>query len=110
MTTSTQHFIELTDITALHFECKNPQCNATLTLSLSKPLNATRLLTCPYCEKPWMQIPIGSIAQKALLDFVSAVSDLQDATRQKQFASRFSVHLQIRTEALPKGTNEKAEV
>jgi transcription elongation factor Elf1 len=50
MTKQTKHFIELSDIVALRFDCTH--CGASLSLSL-KSIDARKLRNCPNCNEPW---------------------------------------------------------
>jgi len=73
MTVQTQRFIDLWDILGLRFQCT--KCNASLLLSMSKEIDASKLRTCPNCDKPWLSVS-GSTVESAVKEAVSAVKML----------------------------------
>jgi hypothetical protein len=57
MTTQTKKFIEIADIVGLRFECKNPECGASLTLTILEAINRNSpLKECPNCGKQWARL------------------------------------------------------
>jgi hypothetical protein len=51
MTRQTKRFVELSDIVALHFECKH--CKTTLALPVSRRKVGNSLKACPSCGRGW---------------------------------------------------------
>jgi hypothetical protein len=58
MTSQTKHYIEVSDITALHFECR--ECRTVLVLPLTKDLGNS-ILQCPVCRKGWARLENSSL-------------------------------------------------
>jgi hypothetical protein len=73
MTTQTKRFIELQDVLGLRFECK--ECHASLSLPLTKDLNASRLRTCPHCNNPWLSMMAGPTGGSTVEGDVTALVD-----------------------------------
>ena len=71
MTSKTTHYIELSDILAFRFECKNEECGARLELPLSANVAQSKILRlCPQCKTAWADLN-GSLFEslfKALTD------------------------------------------
>lgn len=53
MTTQTKQYIDLSDIVAFRFDCK--QCDAALSLPLSDNRTKLALAVCPNCKTVWAQ-------------------------------------------------------
>jgi uncharacterized paraquat-inducible protein A len=54
MTSQTKHYIQLSDILAVRFECK--ECGAAVSLPISMKINFSRISVCPNCGNPWATI------------------------------------------------------
>lgn len=100
MTSQTKKFIELSDILALHFECKNNDCKATLTLSASQDLRDGTLYTCPVCEKSWAVVNGGG-CELTIKEFLRAYQKLQKTLGNEHgsFPAGFLLRLEILEEA-----------
>lgn len=77
MTTVAKKFIELSDILALSFVCK--ECGVSVSVS-PKEYQARRkkvgfLKECPICNHPWTQVG-GSTCELTIFKFVEAFGDL----------------------------------
>lgn len=73
MTVQTKHFIELSDVLSLRFDCKH--CGASLSLSLDDRLYGT-IASCPGCHQPWTVLN-GSSYEKLFADFSTLVKRLR---------------------------------
>jgi hypothetical protein len=52
MTVQTKYFIQPTDLKAIRYECKNPECQTVIIIPL--PRSATEIpRACPTCRIPW---------------------------------------------------------
>ena len=52
MTSQTKHYIELSDIVALRFECKN--CKTSVTFGMGQNFDLKKLSDCPGCKNTWV--------------------------------------------------------
>lgn len=68
MTKQTKHYIELSDIKALRFECIH--CKASLSLSLNDAIDVRKLRSCPNCNEPWAAIPNSSSVEQVIDEFI----------------------------------------
>jgi hypothetical protein len=78
MTSQTKKFIEISDIVGLRFDCKNPECGASLSLPLNQGVNRTDTVQrCPHCGKSWTMLSDADYAVqfKRLLDMLRTLSD-----------------------------------
>lgn len=87
MTSKTRHYIEVSDIVALHFECK--ECRATLILRLTKDLGNS-ILQCPVCRKGWAQLENSNL-EWVVREFVQKCERL--ASELPQFGFNLSLEL-----------------
>jgi transcription elongation factor Elf1 len=99
MTTQTKRFIELSDILALRFECK--ECHSELLVSslqdISKRDEQGKLNNCPVCRKPWASIG-GSTCELAIAEFLTALNKLRGmlGIHQGAFPAGFSLTVEIK--------------
>jgi hypothetical protein len=93
MTSQTKTFIELSDVVALHFECKNPDCKAELTVSASQVMREKKLYNCPACEQPWGSVN-GSTCVLTIKEFLAALKKLQDEMR--VFPAGFVMNVEVK--------------
>jgi len=106
MTTQTKKFIELSDILALRFECK--ECHSELLISslrdISKREQQGKLNTCPVCRKEWASVN-GSTCELAIAEFLTELNKLRGllGTHQGAFPAGFSLTVEI------KGKEEKED-
>lgn len=75
MTIQTKHFIELSDIVSLRFDCKH--CGASLSLSLDDRLYR-KIAECPSCQRYWTVLN-GASYEKLFSDVSASVKRLSDA-------------------------------
>lgn len=78
MTTQTKKFVEISDIVALLFECKNPECGISLSLPVRHGSNGIGgVQSCPHCGAHWATLPHGdySLEFKHLLDILDKLSN-----------------------------------
>ena len=54
MTSQTKKYIELSDILALHCECRQGDCRTSLTIPI-KDAAGRVLAKCPKCGEPWVR-------------------------------------------------------
>ncbi len=79
MTVKTKHYIEVSDIVGLHFECSH--CNSALDVELEK-LKAQMLHDCPVCGGQWAVISNPTGAQIGHTEpFTNLVKNLLDLKR-----------------------------
>jgi hypothetical protein len=101
MTTQTKKFIELADMLALHFSCKN--CDATLTVSIDREFGKKEefglLNTCPVCKNPWASVN-GSSCEASIKEFVDAFRKLSLTLGPQAgaFPAGFSLTLEVKAE------------
>jgi hypothetical protein len=98
MTTQTKKFIELADILALRFECKN--CGSELLISslrdMSKREEQGKLSDCPVCRKPWASIS-GTTCESAIAEFLSSLNKLRSLIgTQGTFPTGFLMTVEIK--------------
>jgi hypothetical protein len=98
MTSQTQKFIELADILALHFRCKN--CGASLSMSpreYEKRQKPGMLNSCPMCSSSWAVVN-GSSCEVTVTEFVKSLEKLIQVLGKQQgaFPAGFSLSLAIR--------------
>jgi len=78
MTSKTRCFIELADLLAWRFECKN--CHASLELSLDN-LEKGTLNECPHCHRNWALIPTTPLSsvnfEPHFTRFIEALNQLK---------------------------------
>ncbi len=96
MTSQTRLFIELSDLTAWRFECKN--CRASLELDLTELKKGT-LNECPHCHRHWALIPTNEYATVAMepvfTKFLDALKELKGVLGEKSVLG-FSVSLEVK--------------
>jgi hypothetical protein len=101
MTVQTKQYIEVSDISAVRFECKT--CHATLTLQLAEVFKTSALATCPNCNAWWAALAQGQTIEPTINTFVDAFRNLVDVLKRKKEISGgkdgFSFSLEIRREA-----------
>jgi hypothetical protein len=99
MTTQTKRFIELSDILALRFECK--ECHSELLVSslqdISKREELGKLNNCPVCRKPWASIS-GSTCELTIAEFLTALNKLRGliGTHRDAFPAGFVLTVEIK--------------
>jgi transposase-like protein len=98
MTSQSKTFIELSDISALHFECKNPDCKATLTVSTSQVLREKKLYNCPACEQSWGLVN-GSSCVFTIKEFLVVLKKLQDELH--SFPAGFALNVEVKDVMVP---------
>jgi hypothetical protein len=104
MTVQTKHFIELTDLLALRFTCK--ECGSTLSLPLSdtkliKPQNKRFLDECPSCQCAWASLN-GTTFEPVITKAASALNQLREAMHgDPPVPMGFSLLLEITSEVKP---------
>jgi hypothetical protein len=72
MTSQTKHYIEVSDIVALRFDCKH--CGAVLTLTLAKDMGNS-INECPVCGKGWARLE-NSTSELLIKEFAQKCSRL----------------------------------
>ena len=55
MTSQSKYLIELSDLLAFTFTCK--QCGVSVSVPIAGDTKANRLDKCPTCDEPWLTIP-----------------------------------------------------
>jgi len=115
MTSDTWKHIELTDILALRFECK--ECGSVLSVPLEKysewalRYNAHRdrvkppLSECPVCGDPWAFVD-GSDHCTPVTLFVERLNELVGVLQKKERAPGFSMTLEIKGQKQSEGKVE----
>src|ERR1700676_3287049 len=101
MTKQTKHFIEISDIVGVHFECRN--CHATVSLERSGEIRVTSLRICPNCQEPWALSPQGSSIELAIKEFIDRVKEFEAVLqRRDEFMNGrgFALSLEIKPEAV----------
>ena len=71
MTIQTKQYIDLSDVVAFRFDCK--QCGATLSLPLSDPRPKLALEHCPNCKTAW--------TMKTGVDYNRVISDFRESLK-----------------------------
>ena len=93
MTNQTKHFIELSSILALRLRCN--ECEAEISLPLSKELRVKRLRVCPHCEHAWTIN--GSTMEGAIEDAIGASKTVARLLN-RDFPVGFSLMLEIKAD------------
>ena len=99
MTTQTRKFIELSDVLALHFECKDKDCKTTLTVSASQALKDGTLSNCPVCNQSWAVVNGGG-CELTIKEFLRAFQKLQRTLsgEPEAFRAGFLLRLELKEE------------
>lgn len=88
MTSQQKRTIELSDITAFCFTCK--QCGVSLSIPASATLKHERPAKCPSCDEQWMIPATGSI--RKFVDFKEALTKLRESIGEND---RFTLAIEI---------------
>ncbi len=103
MTSQSKRFIELTDILALNFVCKD--CGAAISVSPKEYLRRKRngtISDCPICGHSWAQVNNAS-CELTVEQFVQALEKLAFTlgTQDGAFPAGFSLILEISADPKP---------
>ncbi|MGA2371143.1 MAG: hypothetical protein ABSG11_10785 [Candidatus Korobacteraceae bacterium] len=74
MTSQTKHYIELSDILALRFECKN--CKTSVTFGMSQNFDLKKLSDCPGCKKTWVYDGYDISIQAEIEEVINSIKRL----------------------------------
>jgi hypothetical protein len=95
MTNQTRSFIDLSDLIAWRFECRN--CHASLELSLDK-LEKGTLNECPHCHRHWALVPTDGYSSSSFeplfTKFLGALDELKRVLGEKSVLG-FSLTIEI---------------
>jgi hypothetical protein len=80
MTSQTKKFIGMPDIVGLRLQCIHEECQATLLLPLSKPIDVKRLLVCPNCQRPWLRKDASTL-ELLVTEVIAKLRTLEDQLR-----------------------------
>ncbi len=107
MTKQTKQYIELSDIVALRFECK--QCHTTLILPLGKDVRVENLKICPNCNVPWAETPNAGSMEKSLRDFTEKIQNIKEVIqRRNAIPGGFLMSLEIlEPETIPTSASDR---
>jgi len=95
VTSQTKHYIELSDILTLRFDCKNPKCGASLTASV-RDFRQNALNYCPLCKEGWALIN-GTTCEAAIGDFIDAFRKLERMLgSSRDFPAGFNLRIEIK--------------
>ena len=100
MTRQTKHFIDLSDIVALRFECKH--CRATISLPISSAIRIDSLRACANCNEPWAKLHQGASMEIAIKNFVDTLKDFESVLRgRNEFSPEggFLLSVEIKSDA-----------
>jgi hypothetical protein len=107
MTSQTKHFIDLSDIVALRFECR--RCHATVSLERSGEITVSSLRICPNCREPWAQRPEGSTIEVTIAKFIEQIKEFEEILRRRDelmIGGGFSLSLEIKSDAVSPAENK----
>ena len=95
MTSQTKKFIELTDIAAFRFRCKNEGCGAELCLPLTANYSRDRCAdACPNCGSGWLAIDNGAgMTTSTAQSLERFVKNIQEVLR---WPGRFELTLELK--------------
>jgi len=94
MTSQTKHYIELSDILGLRFECA--ACNASVSFPLSQKFDLEKLSDCPGCSKTWVTFPMGPSIRGEIETLIRAITQLGGAlTPDSKFPTKLVLRLEI---------------
>jgi hypothetical protein len=99
MTAQAKKFIELSDVLALHFVCK--ECGATMSISpreyQGRKKKEGSLQKCPLCGSGWALVG-NSSCEPQIAKFVDALLDLTQTTNggQGSLPVGFALHLEVK--------------
>lgn len=74
MTSQTRHYIELSDILALRFECRN--CKTSVTFSLGQNFDLKKVSDCPSCKNTWVSDGYETSIQHEIEAVIKSISRL----------------------------------
>jgi hypothetical protein len=77
MTIQIKHFIELSDIVSMRFDCRH--CKASITVPFAEPVDTRKFCVCPQCSEPWARLPNGSTMELTIEKLVSALREMRQA-------------------------------
>lgn len=95
MTSQTKHYIELSDMVALRFECKN--CRTAMLIPMEQSFDFTKLRDCPVCQSDFVSTRTDATVSQEIKNFVSAWTALKRAfPPDGKFMSELALTLEIR--------------
>jgi hypothetical protein len=103
MTSQVKHFVELSDIATIHFECGN--CHASISLPISEKLKTESLRVCPSCNESWAQLAEGANLEAICRDFAKSLHALRSVLKEakKYTGHKMTVSLELIPDAFPSG-------
>ncbi len=94
MTSQTNHYIELSDILGLRFECKT--CGTSVSFPLSQNFDLLKLNDCPSCGKPWVSFPMGASIKGEIEGVIKAIVRLSGAlSPEGKFPTQLALKLEV---------------
>lgn len=98
MTSQTKQYIELSDVLALRFDCKNPKCGASLSAS-ARDFRQNALNVCPMCKESWARVNETS-CELAIGEFIEAFRRLERMlSSDGGFPTGFTLKIEIKESA-----------
>ena len=97
MTIQTKQYIDLSDVVAFRFDCK--QCGATLSLPLSDPRQKLALQHCPNCKTAWT-MTTGLDYNQLISDFRESLKRMGEITQEDSpHKLEFTMVLEVKQES-----------
>jgi hypothetical protein len=94
MTSQTKHYIDVSDILALRFECA--KCKTSISFLVGESMDVRKLGACPNCGEWWANIPLESTIAPDIRDFIESAKRLMRTLGpDSEFSKRFSLTLEI---------------
>jgi len=96
MTSQTKQYIELSDLVALRFECKN--CKTAVLIPLGQAFDLNKLRDCPACGRDFISSSTSASIDQEIRTFVSAWAGLKRAfPPDGKFVSELALALEIKS-------------
>jgi hypothetical protein len=92
MTKQNKHLIELSDLLAFTFTCRNEKCGAIFSISTLGSTETARFDKCPACDEPWLTLSGGDTLYPIFSEFRSALKKLRLGIEQR---NSFSFAIEI---------------
>jgi ribosomal protein S27AE len=101
MTSQLKHFVDLSDIATIRFECG--KCHASISLPISEKLKTQGVRVCPSCNESWTQLAEGANLEAVCQDFAKSLHALRSVLKEakKYTEHKMVVSLELIPETFP---------
>lgn len=98
MTTQVKSYIELSDIVAMRFECR--QCQTTFSFLLTEKCDLRKFADCPNCAATWVgrAMPPETSIEHEIMDVIRSVNNLRSILgKDGKFSTKLALTLEVAT-------------